>query len=153
MNEDKTRSVRRARRGHFIFHLLYGLLTVILFILPVVTLYFQIAFQSALLSFAFYTAALIAALRPNDNGRVVRATRLTFCVAAFISIVLVVIASINPIVILTSNNCTSLSSDATVVDICLNEKSFMVYYLIFMALILLLQFVSLLWHTFNVKDE
>ena len=151
--EEKTRIAQRARRCHFIFHLLYGFLAVSLFIFPVVVLYFQIAFQSALLSFAFYTAAVIACLQPDKEGRVKRTTRLRFCIGAFISLVLVIIASINPIVILTSDNCTSLSDDCNVVQICANEKSFMIFYLIFMALIFLLQAVALLWYTFKVKDK
>lgn len=151
--EEDGKIALRARRCHFIFHLLYGLLAVTLFIFPVIVLYFQIAFQSALLSFGFYTAAVIGCLQPDKEGRVRRATRLRFCIGAFISLVLVTIASINPIVILTSNNCTALSNDTTVVNICNNEQSFMIFYLIFMALIFLLQVVALLWYTFSVRDK
>lgn len=140
-----------SQQSYFVFHFLYAIASVILFIQPVIVPHFKIAFQSALLAFTFYPTGLMRTLKPDDNGRVQRTARVGFCVAAFISLVLVCIASINPTIILFSE-CDTISDDSSVVDICLHEKGFIIYYLIYMSLLFLLHFVALLWYSFKVKD-
>lgn len=141
-----------ARRCHFTFHLLYGLATVTLFIIPITILWFEIGFQMALLAFTNFCTGVIGTLQPSDNqGRVKRRDRLTFCTGAFISMVLISIATINPISLLVSD-CDTISSDDQIVYICKNQKGYMIFLLVFMALLFILHAVALLWYTFKVKD-
>jgi hypothetical protein len=98
-------------RAYFAFQVCYGVLTAAIFLIPVVLINFKITFQSILVAFPLWCAGVHVGLAPNDStGLVRRKMRVAFCTGAFISIVFLLYALINPFTILLSE-CPAHSND------------------------------------------
>lgn len=98
--DNKKSELLKARRSHFTFTILYGLIAIVQLLIPVAFLYFTITFQSGLLYISLFSFGVIFASRPDKNGRVPRENRVAICTSLAISLICVVLCMINPASIL-----------------------------------------------------
>lgn len=163
--------VQEARWIHYCFLILYGIAGVSLLLLSVALVYYIITVQALLLAPNFIALGVLVGIRPNPlNGRIPRHTKVTFCVAAFLSIAFIGITALLPFDILL-NECPSLKqteghphhrdgsvnqkflSHLTLESVCQNEQGFIIGYLCYMALLFLLNLVAIFVYAFRMIDE
>jgi hypothetical protein len=81
------------RQCYFLLNLLYGVAAVCTLLLGVVFVNYEVVSQAVLLASLLYPAGVLSTMEP---GPVKRRTRVKFCVGAFVSLVFVAMAVINP---------------------------------------------------------
>lgn len=171
----KSRKLREATWIQRVISILYGIVGVTLFMLPIAFIYYKITFQSILLATNFIplTIVLLTRLSPT-TGSIPRRFKVSFCTSAFLTLCFIVIASINPITILLSECPNSeppplpchhhhhhherdisdeLLLNLWVRNICENEQGFIIVYLVYMLLLFMLNLVSLFIYAFRITDE
>lgn len=160
-----------ARWIHYCFLILYGVAGVSLLLLCIAMVYYVIIIQSLLLAPNFLALGLLVGIRPNPlNGRIPRYTKVTFCVAAFLSLVFIAITALLPFDILLSE-CPSIEPTSghpyhrdgmvnqkylthlTLESVCQNEQGFIIGYLCYMALLFILNLVAIFVYAFRMIDD
>lgn len=166
--EKSRRSQMPPQQRQVIHHwttVVYGLIAISLFMLPVAFSSYKITYQDLLLGTNFIPTALLIAMNVNGEGYQQRRLRVLFCISVFVALAFTIYTSVDPFNYLV-NKCPPLQEEdfeppshrhrekysdfIWTENICQNEYGFMIVYLVYMAIIVLIHFISLFVYAFRM---
>lgn len=163
-----TRSEMPAQRQviHYWMTVIYGLIGICLFMLPVAFSNYKITYQDLLLGINWIPMALLIGMNIQGDGFQQRRLRVVFCVSVFVALAFTIYTSVDPFTYLV-DKCPSLHDEnydppshhhhkkflehLETESICQNEYGFMIVYLVYMAIIVLIHIISLFMYAFRMS--
>lgn len=151
---------------HYWTTVVYGLIGITLFMLPIAFSNYKITYQALLMGTNFIPLGLLIGMNIQEDGYEQRRLRTVFCISLFVAVGFTIYASIEPISFLT-NKCPDLQQESFeppshhhhekyldylwTRSICQNEYGFIIVYLIYMSIIFLISVISLFVYAFRMS--
>jgi len=168
--KEKARAAMPAQRVRPVLHywttVVYGLIGITLFMLPIAFSNYKITYQALLVGTNFIPLGLLIGMNIQEDGYQQRRLRTVFCISLFVAVGFTIYASIEPISFLT-NKCSDLQQESFeppshhhhekyldylwTRSICQNEYGFIIVYLIYMSIIFLISVISLFVYAFRMS--
>ena len=152
--QQQQRDVRQVL--HYWTTVIYGLIGITLFMLPAAFSNYKITYQNLLLGTNWIPMTLLIGMNINGDLQQQRRLRVIFCISLFVAIAFTMYCSVEPFSFLVSK-CPSLNEEHdhhhshTIQSICQNEYGFIIVYIVYMAIIILINFISLFVYAFRMS--
>ena len=151
---------------HYWATVVYGLIGISLFMLPVAFSNYKITYQDLLLGTNIIPMSLLIAMNISGDAYQQRRLRVVFCISLFVALAFTIYASVEPFSFLV-DKCPSLQEENFEPPshhkeekysqylwnrgICQNEYGFMIVYLVYMAFIALIHIITLFVYAFRMS--